>query len=108
MGLAGLRRSANLLGHVLRRRMLVTLEIPNRDKAFEWFLAWQAEATRLSKSRFLRSHELSLETSYQQHANGSSEAVFNLVAGPGTHWLRYRRAWIKVRANIYVDANTKL
>lgn len=97
VGLAVLRRSTNFLAQVLRRRMLVSLEIPNRDKAFEWFLAWQAQSARQSStSRFIRSHELSLETSYQQHPNGSSEAVFNLVAGPGTHWFRYRGAWIQV------------
>lgn len=77
--------------------MLVTLEIPNRDKAFEWFLSWQAQAKQSSAvSRFMRSHELSLETTYQQHPNGSSEAVFSLVAGPGTHWFRYRGAWMQV------------
>ena len=98
VGLAGLRRSLTFFSHALRRRMLVTLEIPNRDKAFEWFLAWQAQANLAAKAaRFIRSHELSLETTYQQHANGSSEAVFNLVAGPGTHWFKYRGAWMQVR-----------
>ncbi|KAF8517158.1 BCS1 N terminal-domain-containing protein [Hysterangium stoloniferum] len=98
VGLAALRRSASLLGHTLRRRMLVSLEIPNRDKSFEWFLTWQAQANRPSAlSRFIRSHELSLETTYQQHPNGSSEAIFNLVAGPGTHWFRYKGAWMQVK-----------
>ncbi|KIJ55841.1 hypothetical protein M422DRAFT_24346 [Sphaerobolus stellatus SS14] len=96
VGLAVVRRSTNLLAQVIRRRMLVTLEIPNRDKSFEWFLTWQAEANRRSTSQFIKSHELSLETTYQQHPNGSSEAVFNLVAGPGRHWLRYKGAWIQV------------
>ncbi|KAF8578201.1 mitochondrial chaperone BCS1 [Ramaria rubella] len=96
VGLAALRRSISVLSHIVRRRMLVSLEIPNRDKAFEWFLAWQANQSSAA-SRFIRSHELSLETTYQQHSNGSSEALFNLVAGPGTHWFRYRGAWMQVK-----------
>ena len=76
VGLAGLRRSLTFFSHALRRHMLVTLEIPNRDKAFEWFLAWQAQANLAAKAaRFIRSHELSLETTYRQHANGSSVSV---------------------------------
>ena len=76
VGLAGLRRSLTFFSHALRRHMLITLEIPNRDKAFEWFLAWQAQANLAAKAaRFIRSHELSLETRYRQHANGSSVSV---------------------------------
>lgn len=45
----------------------------------------------------LRSHELAVETTYKQHENGSSEAIFNLVPGPGTHYFRYRGAWFQVR-----------
>ena len=45
----------------------------------------------------LRSHELAVETSYKQHENGSSEAVFSLVPGPGTHYFRYRGSWFQVK-----------
>lgn len=44
----------------------------------------------------LRSHELAVETTYKQHENGSSEAVFNLVPGPGTHYFRYGGSWFQV------------
>lgn len=77
--------------------MLVTLEIPNRDKSFDWFLTWQAKQGKASSaSKFIPSHELSVETAYRQRPNGSSEAVFNLVAGPGVHWLKYRGSWMQV------------
>lgn len=93
--------------------MLVSLEIPSKDHAYPWFLEWMAqnsaEATapaassslglfqRLGKLKGLRSHELAVETSYKKHDNGSSEALFSLVPGPGTHWFRYRGAWMQVR-----------
>lgn len=97
VGLALLRRSGAFLTHIARRRMLVTLEIPNKDRAFEWFLTWQAKQDKASSaSRFIPSHELSVETAFRQGATGSSEAVFNLVAGPGIHWLKYRGSWMQV------------
>lgn len=44
----------------------------------------------------MRSHELAVETTYKQHENGSSEAMFNLVPGPGTHYFKYKGAWMQV------------
>jgi len=43
----------------------------------------------------LRSHELAVETTYKQHENGASEAVFNLVPGPGTHYFKFRGSWFQ-------------
>jgi chaperone BCS1 len=86
----------------LRRRMLVTLEINNKDRAYEWFLAWMSRQTalRTEKSRTLarwtRSHQLSVETTVEQRKNGSSSALFKLVAGPGTHYIQYKGAWMQV------------
>ncbi len=86
----------------LRRRMLVTLEINNKDKAYEWFLAWMSHqnAIQTSKSKLLtpwtRSHQLSVETKVEQRKNGSSSALFKLVAGPGTHYVQYKGAWMQV------------
>jgi chaperone BCS1 len=86
----------------LRRRMLVTLEINNKDRAYEWFLAWMAKQTReqaIKSSRFApwtRSHQLSVETTVEQRKNGSSSALFKLVAGPGTHYVQYKGAWMQV------------
>jgi hypothetical protein len=44
----------------------------------------------------LKSHELAVETSYTQHPNGSSSAEFNLVPGPGTHYFRFKGAWMRI------------
>ncbi|KLO11868.1 hypothetical protein SCHPADRAFT_915854 [Schizopora paradoxa] len=120
MGVAitALRQSVVLGTTVLRRRMLVSLEIPNRDRAYAWVLAWMASqqgqaalaatantSTKAGKRGLLariaalptRSHQLSVETRVQQHTNGSASIGFDLVAGPGTHWFRYRGAWMQVR-----------
>jgi chaperone BCS1 len=97
--------------------MLVTLEIPSKDRSYPWFLEWMAlhapqhaapapdqprgiaglRALMSGKQPLsLRSHELAVETAFKQHENGSSEAVFNLVPGPGTHYFRYKNAWFQV------------
>jgi len=115
VALTALRQSVVLGTTALRRRMLVSLEIPNRDRAYPWVLAWMsahqgqaalsAATTSTAKRGVLarilalptRSHQLSVETRVQQHKNGSASVGFDLVAGPGTHWFRYRGAWMQVR-----------
>lgn len=107
VALTVLRQSLVLGSTVLQRRMLVSLEIPNRDRAYAWVLQWmatqQAQAKTSSSARSLlsrlapRSHRLSVETRVQTHRNGSASIGFALVAGPGTHWLRYRGAWMQAR-----------
>jgi len=84
--------------------MLVTLEINNKDRSYDWFLAWMARNqahTPISSNRikvpWMQSHQLSVETAYEQRNNGSSSVLFKLVAGPGTHWFKYRGAYMQVR-----------
>jgi chaperone BCS1 len=110
VALTGLRRLTRLTASTAQRRLLVTLEIPSKDRSYPWFLEWMAIQRAASPTTpgigslwkgkapmTLRSHELAVETSYKQHENGSSEAVFNLVPGPGTHYFRYMGAWFQVR-----------
>lgn len=99
VGLTVLRQSAMLGSIALRRRMLVTLEINNKDRSYDWFLAWMARnqpAASRSGAPWLRSHQLSVETAYEQRNNGSSNVLFKLVAGPGTHYFKYHGAWMQV------------
>ncbi|KZP12609.1 hypothetical protein FIBSPDRAFT_155584 [Athelia psychrophila] len=84
--------------------MLVTLEINNKDRSYEWFLTWMAHnqaqaaaATARGKISWSRSHQLSVETAYEQRTNGSADVMFKLVAGPGTHYFKYRDAWMQVK-----------
>jgi chaperone BCS1 len=97
VGITALRRGAVLASVALRRRLLVTLEINNKDRAYNWFLAWLAHHQRTTRRpAWAHSHQLSVETAYAQHKNGSADVLFRLVAGPGVHWLKYRSAWMQV------------
>ena len=109
LGFTALRRGLMLSSIALRRRLLVSFEINNKDRAYKWFLAWLAHqsaaaASRVPEGRFslwpaawARSHQISVETVYEQRKNGSSSVLFKLVAAPGSHWVKYRGAWMQVR-----------
>ncbi|KAI8060458.1 BCS1 N terminal-domain-containing protein [Gongronella butleri] len=86
-----LRRGSVLGATYLQRRMLVTLEIPSKDKSYAWFLQWMAQ--RAPRHQV---HKLAVETSFKQHDNGSVSTNFGFVPGPGTHYFRWRGAWMKV------------
>ncbi|KAF7304979.1 hypothetical protein MKEN_01212600 [Mycena kentingensis (nom. inval.)] len=94
---AGVARTGSIwAANALRRRMLVSLEIDNRDVSYQWFLTWLTHRTKPDASRWLRSHELSVETMVERRNNGSSSVFFQLVAGPGKHWFKYKGAWMQV------------
>lgn len=84
---SGVVRASNLL----YRQMIVDLEIQSKDKSYGWFLQWMSNHPhRISK-------HLSVRTTYIQHDNGSSNTKFALVPGPGSHWIRYKGAYIKIK-----------
>lgn len=87
-----LRQGLNLGAAYVQRRLLVTLEIPSKDKSYLWFLQWMAQ-----QSPKRRMQHLAVETSYKQHDNGSITTTFGLVPGPGIHYFRWHGAWMKVQ-----------
>ncbi|KAG0245255.1 hypothetical protein BGW41_002724 [Actinomortierella wolfii] len=117
-GLAMLQKGMLAGASLARRQLLVTLEIPSKDKSYLWFLHWMASQSRiaceeaamqlqhrgknLSWSQRLanrinqRSQFLAVQTEFKQHDNGSVSTRFNLVPGNGKHLIRYQGAWIQV------------
>ncbi|KAI8091780.1 BCS1 N terminal-domain-containing protein [Thamnidium elegans] len=77
---------------VLRRKLLVTLEIPSKDKSYLWFLQWMSHNAPKRQV-----NHLAVETSFKQHDNGSVSTKFGLVPGPGTHYFKYRNIWMQVQ-----------
>ncbi|GAA5893363.1 hypothetical protein JCM6882_008014 [Rhodosporidiobolus microsporus] len=116
------RRSAVHAATLAQRRLLVSLEISSKDPSYLWFLQWmsqqsarQAQLAAKPLRGFeglasrIRSHELAVETKYEQRKDGSSSAEFSLVPGPGTHYFRYKSAWFQVkreRATNMLDLNS--
>ncbi|KAK5464600.1 Complex III assembly protein translocase and chaperone [Exophiala xenobiotica] len=107
------RRGVKLGAHLLRRRLLVDVEINVRDDSYPWFLDWMtfheqgrltARASVLKRGVFQSIldrvtpgiHHLSIKTEKQELPNGALHTNFYLIPGPGRHVLRYRNAWIWV------------
>lgn len=119
-GLALLRQGAIHGVTLARRHFLVTLEIPSKDAAYPWVLAWlstQREGAMHSSSggktkgllqlgRMGMSHQLSVETTYAKRDDGSAVASFVLAPGPGSHYFRYKRAWFKVMMHYWLQLQT--
>ncbi|EGD86857.1 hypothetical protein H112_05371 [Trichophyton rubrum D6] len=107
----GIRHGAILL----RRRMLVDVEISIKDDSYPWFLNWMTlyqrsqltnQAARgQTQTSFMDSllnkltpgmRHLSIQTEKIEHANGAMHTHFALIPGPGKHILRYKNAFIFV------------
>jgi mitochondrial chaperone BCS1 len=98
-GLAVARRGFIQSISVIRRQLLVTLEIPSHDHSHTWFLHWMARHQARGSSTFSRSHHLAVETTFKQHENGSAATTFELVPGPGRHLIKWNGVWIQVCAS---------
>ena len=98
---------------LLRRRLLVDVEITRHDESYQWFLQWMTQYQRaqlLNKdiptnsgmlSGLIRRltpglHHLSMQTTSNRLPSGASQTLFSLVPGPGKHILRYGSAFIAV------------
>lgn len=118
----GLRHAVALL----RRRMLVEVEINIKDDSYNWFLKWmtlyQQSQLNVTKAKtvkgignlgngsgsnegFINSmlrrftpgmRHLSIQTQKVEHENGAIHTHFTLIPGPGRHILRYKNAFILV------------
>lgn len=94
MGVTALRQGLKFALIGAQRRLLVALEIPSKDRSYEWVLNWMAYQGQSQWAK--RMHQLSVETTLEQRRDGGVNAAFTLVAGPGTHWVRWRGAWLQV------------
>ncbi|KAG0328145.1 hypothetical protein BG000_000633 [Podila horticola] len=115
-GLTILRKGTTTGASILHRQLLVTLEIPSKDKSYLWFLHWMSSQARrqggvstianqaknvkwtdrLANKINQRSQFLAVQTEFKQHDNGSVSTRFNLVPGNGKHLIRYNGSWIQV------------
>ncbi|KAF1812953.1 mitochondrial chaperone BCS1 [Eremomyces bilateralis CBS 781.70] len=114
VGQQGVKRGAELL----RRRLLVNVEITHSDEAYRWLLNWMTfhQRTQLNEgaSKAVGSaepkgivasiirrltpnlHHLQIQTVRANRADGSIATHFSLVPGQGRHILRYGNAFIAV------------
>lgn len=83
-------RKGGLLGTSwLKRKYLVSIEIPHTDKSYHWFLNWMGQNVK-------KTQHLSLQTSFLRRDNGIVETKFDYVPSVGDHYFKYKDTWIQV------------
>lgn len=78
-GLAALRKASMVAMIFFRRHYMMTLEVPCRDKSYQWLLQW---ITMNAK----HTQHISVETTFKQHETGKISTSFDFVPSVGTHF----------------------
>ncbi|XP_049852911.1 mitochondrial chaperone BCS1 [Schistocerca gregaria] len=96
-GLFGVGAGAAVLRKVLqggmilfRRHYMITLEVPCRDKSYQWLLQW------ITEKGARQTQHLSVETSFEQKDTGQVRTKYDFIPSVGTHLFRYQGNWIRV------------
>lgn len=88
--MGALRTGAASLESVLRRQLLMSLEIPSKDYSYQWVMQW------LVAKGVHGSRHLGVETTYLKDSAGRQQASFDFVPSPGRHWVRYGGSFIRI------------
>lgn len=88
-GVALLRKGGLYGLEALKRKFIVSIEVPHTDKSYYWFLNWMGKNVRDTQ-------QLSLVTSFLRRENGMIETKFDFMPSVGNHFFRYRNTWIHV------------
>lgn len=88
---AALVRTSIMRGMLLAQKHLtVSLEIPSKDRSYQWMLHW------INRHTSGRTQHLGVETTFTQAANGQVTASFGFVPSTGNHWFWYKKHLIQV------------
>lgn len=89
-GAAVLRKGLQGALILFRRHMMITLEVPCRDKSYQWLLQW------ITVKGARKTQHLSVETTFAQKESGQICTNYDFIPSVGTHLMRYQGVWIKV------------
>uniref|UniRef100_A0A182PZC9 Mitochondrial chaperone BCS1 n=1 Tax=Anopheles farauti TaxID=69004 RepID=A0A182PZC9_9DIPT len=89
-GAAILRKGMQGAMILFRRHYMITLEVPCRDKSYQWLLQW------ITQKGARHTQHLSVETSFVQRDTGYIKTRYDFIPSVGTHIMRYGGTWIKV------------
>lgn len=96
-GLFGVGAAAAILRKALqgsmilfRRHCMITLEVPCRDKSYQWLLHW------ITEKGARQTQHLSVETSFEQKDTGHINTKYDFIPSIGTHFFNYNGSWIRV------------
>lgn len=93
--LGGLKTFSVLGETALRKRILISLEIPSKDQSYQWVMQWIVQRNNSAaggKSLFLPQarawHHRGVETTFARDASGRVSCKFDFVPSTGKHWMR--------------------
>lgn len=89
-GAAMLRKGMQAGMILFRRHYMITLEVPCRDKSYQWLLQW------ITHKGAKKTQHLSVETSFEQRETGHIKTKYEFIPSIGTHFFRYNGNWIRV------------
>lgn len=89
-GAAILRKGMQGAMILFRRHYMITLEVPCRDKSYQWLLQW------ITKKGAKQTQHLSVETSFIQKDSGYIKTNYEFIPSIGTHIMFYEGNWIRV------------
>lgn len=87
LGAQALRFGSNFAMNLARKHLLMSLEITSKDRAYPWVLQWVT-------TQGTRTQHLSVETALKSINSHTSDTIFNLVPGPGYHFIFYRNHFL--------------
>lgn len=92
LGVSAFRKVSQVAMIFFRRHYMMTLEVPCRDKSYQWLLQWITLNAR-------HTQHISVETTFKQHETGKISTAFDFVPSVGTHFFYYNKTWIRVERN---------
>ncbi|EPX72871.1 Rieske ISP assembly ATPase [Schizosaccharomyces octosporus yFS286] len=99
-GLAILRRGVVSGAGLIKRRMLVSVEIPSKEKSYNAFLHWMGTVPKRYSNQLAVEARGSAKSIFHPPTRSSNQpspsSLFQLVPGPGKHFIKYKKCWIQV------------
>jgi mitochondrial chaperone BCS1 len=87
LGAQAMRFGSSFAMNLARKHLLISLEVTSKDRAYPWVLQWvTAQGTR--------TQHLSVETALKSINSHTSDTIFNLVPGPGYHFIFFRNHFL--------------
>jgi len=97
-----IRSGGRVAIEMIRKRVLVTLEITSKDKSYPWVLQWLYARGNMTR-------HLSVKTSLNQATSNSSTVKIDFVPGPGQHLFNYKGQFMlvqRIRDQQMLDLNS--
>lgn len=99
-----LKKSFGFFDLAIKKYCTNTIEIPSKDKSYQWILSW------LSRQKMLANNHTMVETEFNQLETGKIVSKYSFPPATGNHYMLYNKIPIKVvflKYYNYLDTKNK-